>query len=91
MTIPEMHAWLLIVEPGPKDCAVRNSFELCIKNPVSVIVLENLIYPLNGTEEVAYLLALGHYIALAGLNALLDGKVLDTKHGGLAAPSPLEN
>lgn len=76
MTIREMHAWLKKVEPGPENCAVRESFEQCLQNAETVGTLAQLIDPLNGTDEVAYLLSLGHFIACAALNQMLNGCAL---------------
>lgn len=75
MTIPEMQAWLESVEPGPTKCAVRESFQMCLQDQETVNNLATLIAHLRGTEETAYLLALGHYIAFASLHRHVEAKI----------------
>lgn len=81
MTIPEMQAWLEDVEPGPIGCAVRSSFEVCLQDKETVNNLAELIVHLRGTEETAYLLALGHYIAFASMDKLLKAMRREMSEG----------
>lgn len=80
MKIAEMQAWLLKVEPGPTNCAVRMSFELCLQDPATANTLAVLIAPLKEADYTAYLLSLGHFIAFASLN-----KILESNQEGVAA------
>ena len=72
MNIDEMNAWLERIEPGTQDCAVKDSFRLGIEDPQSRSELETAILPLRGTDQEAYLLALGHLIGMCAIGIVID-------------------
>lgn len=72
MTIAEMQAWLEKVEPGETCNAVRQSFEVCLRSPEMANQLRAMISPLEASDTSAYLLALGHWLAIAAINQMYD-------------------
>lgn len=71
MTIEKMYEWLKRVEPGEDACATRDSLELCMTDPEIREHLEPLAWCLRGTEQEAFLLALGHYIAVSAIDIIM--------------------
>jgi len=67
MTIAEFAVWLEQVEPGREDCAVKDSFQVALQNPATLGQLETAIGYLEGTDREAFILSVGHLIAMLAI------------------------
>lgn len=78
MTIAEMQAFLEREEPDEQNCAMRKSFEVCLRSAETANQLKFMIGPLKPSLDAAYLLALGHFIAMAAINQIVEEGLLDS-------------
>lgn len=78
MTIGEMAEWIRRVEIGAENHALLDAFNIIVNDPVSVRELARAIEPLVESEDLAYILSVGHYMAMAALTCRLE--VAAVKH-----------
>lgn len=87
MKIAEFVAWMETVEPGEEDCAVKQSVQMCLTDAEAAVEMEAAILHLKDDDYTAYVLAVGHLIAVNGMNVAISSVALlkSEKNGAAAA------
>jgi hypothetical protein len=70
VTIEEMHDWLEAIEGGEELGAILTAFNLCVCDPKTAEHIADFASVIEPTEQSAFLIAFGHYLAVMAIDRL---------------------
>lgn len=70
MTIDEMHDWLEAIEGGEVPGAILTAFNLCVGDRETAENIARFASAIEPTDQSAFLIAFGHYLAVMAIDRL---------------------
>ena len=91
MKIDELVRWLDTIESGDRDCAVRDSVRVCLSEAEEAATLRVCIEHLQADAYTAYVLSLGHLIAVNAMNVTITNVAARKAAGDGGSKKPFRN
>lgn len=76
MTVEELVAYLEYETDDPEHDAVLRSVKICLRSPRERAKVAEFAAWVLPMDETSFLLAFGHYLAVAEINVLIEERVL---------------